>query len=164
MATAMWSSVVGVATGTTFTTSEPPLDERWLVKTLGVETLEAYKNTAISTMDNAYAPYSEYKVGVMIICKDGLVYVGANVENAIGSETIHAEASAIAMAAMSGARKFEYVFIASSTGTSPCGSCRQKLSEFGNPIVVGVTSAGSITFVSALEKLLPHPPNRRVKE
>ena len=89
-------------------------------------------NKAKETMNNAYAPYSHFKVGAAILTEEGLVYTGCNVENASYGATICAERTAAVKAVSEGYIKFSKVAIVSSEGTYtyPCGVCRQFLSEF----------------------------------
>lgn len=89
-------------------------------------------NKAKETMNNAYAPYSHFKVGAAILTVDGLVYTGCNVENASYGATICAERTAAVKAVSEGYIRFSKVAIVSSEGTYtyPCGVCRQFLSEF----------------------------------
>jgi cytidine deaminase len=89
-------------------------------------------NKAKETMNNAYAPYSHFKVGAAILTEEGLVYTGCNVENASYGATICAERTAAVKAVSEGHIKFSKVAIVSSEGTYtyPCGVCRQFLSEF----------------------------------
>ena len=89
-------------------------------------------NKAKETMNNAYAPYSHFKVGAAILTEEGLVYTGCNVENASYGATICAERTAAVKAVSEGYIKFSKVAIVSSEGTYtyPCGLCRQFLSEF----------------------------------
>ena len=89
-------------------------------------------NKAKETMNNAYAPYSHFKVGAAILTEEGLVYTGCNVENASYGATICAERTAAVKAVSEGYIKISKVAIVSSEGTYtyPCGVCRQFLSEF----------------------------------
>ena len=89
-------------------------------------------NKAKETMNNAYAPYSHFKVGAAILTEEGLVYTGCNVENASYGATICAERTAAVKAVSEGYIKFSKIAIVSSEGTYtyPCGVCRQFLSEF----------------------------------
>ncbi|MFB6301696.1 MAG: cytidine deaminase [Haloferacaceae archaeon] len=81
---------------------------------------------------NAYAPYSEYPVGAALLAADGTVYVGCNVENADYSDSLHAERVALGSAVADGRREFDRIAVASAArdGVTPCGACRQVLSEF----------------------------------
>ena len=97
------------------------------------ETLIAY---AAEAMGRAYAPYSHYQVGAALLCADGAVYQGCNVENAAFSPTICAERTAFAKAVSEGQR--EFVAMAVCGGKDgvisgifpPCGVCRQVMREF----------------------------------
>ena len=87
--------------------------------------------TAKEAMNNAYAPYSKFKVGAAILTDAG-VFTGCNVENASYGATICAERTAAVKAVSEGVVKFNKIAIVSSEGryTYPCGMCRQFLSEF----------------------------------
>jgi cytidine deaminase len=91
---------------------------------------------AIEARENAYAPYSNYKVGAALLAKSGQVYTGCNVENAVYPLTICAERVAVVKAVSEGERFFIAIAVASENGGSPCGSCRQVLREFGERTVV----------------------------
>ncbi len=113
---------------------------------------------AAQVRENAYAPYSNFTVGVAIRSMSGQVYLGVNVENAAYPEGTRAEAGAIAALIAGGdARIAEVAVIADSpTPVSPCGGCRQKLAEFGegNVPVTLATSRGSLR-ESTIAALLP---------
>ena len=87
--------------------------------------------------ENAYSPYSRFCVGAALLCNDGSVYTGCNIENASFSATICAERVAVSKAVSEGKREFSAIAIAGAEkgGTLskpcyPCGVCRQVLSEF----------------------------------
>lgn len=90
-------------------------------------------DAARAVRENAYAPYSHFKVGAALRTTSGAVFVGCNVENVAYPEGTCAEAGAIAAMVASGETEFtEAVVIADSPHpVSPCGGCRQKLAEFG---------------------------------
>lgn len=107
--------------------------------------------------EQAYSPYSHYRVGAAILTKDGRIFVGCNVENAAYGDTICAERSAVCNAVANGCRPgdFEAIAIASSgENFSPCGSCRQVLQEFGSSINVIFEFDGEINSMPLLD-LLP---------
>lgn len=83
----------------------------------------------------AYAPYSHFQVGAALLCKDGTIYTGCNVENAAYSPSNCAERTALFKAVSEGKRDFEAVAIAGKGQEylSPCGVCRQVLMEFCDP-------------------------------
>lgn len=87
---------------------------------------------AKEVMNNAYAPYSNFKVGAAILTESGDVYTGCNIENASYGATICAERTAAVKAVSEGHRRFLNIAIVSMEGTYtyPCGMCRQFLSEF----------------------------------
>lgn len=83
---------------------------------------------------NAYAPYSRFRVGAVVVDEDGNHYAGANVENSAYGSTICAEGSAISRAVSAGARRITTVAVScpdSDEPGYPCGNCRQLMVEFG---------------------------------
>jgi len=86
----------------------------------------------------AYCPYSKFKVGAALLCTDGTVYTGVNVENASYGLTVCAERVAIATAVTQGHHSFKAVAVCcdTETFTAPCGACRQVIVEFGTEIEV----------------------------
>ena len=87
---------------------------------------------ARETLEAAYVPYSEYRVGAALRTDDGSVYTGCNVENANYSNSLHAEEVAVGAAVSDGHRTFERLAVTSAAGdgVTPCGMCRQTLAEF----------------------------------
>ena len=86
---------------------------------------------ARKALENAYAPYSDFKVGAAVLTADGTVFTGVNVENATYGATICAERTAFVKAASEGVRDFSKIAVASSGGAAwPCGICRQFMYEF----------------------------------
>jgi len=89
---------------------------------------------ACAMLENSYSPYSGCKVGAALLCEDGSVVTGVNVENASYGATICAERSAVFAAVSQGKRKFVKIAIAGSSWVAwPCGMCRQVLAEFTSP-------------------------------
>ncbi len=92
------------------------------------------KEKLIELLENAYAPYSNYKVAAIVVTKDNKTFGGVNVENASYGATICAERSAILSAISAGYRKGDfkelYVMVASDTLAFPCNICRQVIVEF----------------------------------
>jgi cytidine deaminase len=83
---------------------------------------------------NSYSPYSNYPVGAALLCADGSIYTGCNVENASYPAGNCAERTAVFKAVSEGKRKFKAIaIVGGKTLTSPCGVCRQVLREFVNP-------------------------------
>lgn len=93
-------------------------------------------NKAIEAMQSSYAPYSNYNVGAVLLCKNGNVYKGCNIENASYSATNCAERTALFSAVSNGERDFKAICIVGGKNGKitdyafPCGVCRQALSEF----------------------------------
>jgi cytidine deaminase len=111
---------------------------------------------ARQAQSQAYAPYSDFRVGAAIEATDGRVFTGCNVENASYGLTICAERAALFAAVSAGARRFRRAVVVSNVDppAAPCGACRQVLSEFepGLPIeAVGTGEAVRWT----LSELLP---------
>jgi cytidine deaminase len=105
--------------------------------------------------ENAYAPYSDFKVGAALLGSDGGVFTGCNVENISYGLTNCAERVAIGAAVAAGVRAFEKVAVVADTSApiSPCGACRQVLAEFGVKTVILANRTESVVF--SLEELLP---------
>ncbi|RYD20164.1 MAG: cytidine deaminase [Verrucomicrobiaceae bacterium] len=103
----------------------------------------------------AYAPYSNFRVGAVVLAEDGRVFSGCNVENLSYGLTQCAERVAIGAAVVAGVRQFREMVVVADTGTpiSPCGACRQVLAEFGVPLVVLANRTERLEF--RLEDLLP---------
>lgn len=97
---------------------------------------------ATAIRDNAYAPYSGYRVGAAARAKSGRVYVGVNVENAAYPLGTCAEAGALAAMVAGGDLQLAEIAIVAEGGAlvTPCGGCRQRIFEFGGPLA-GVWSA-----------------------
>ena len=90
---------------------------------------------AIKALENSYSPYSNCRVGAALLCENGRVYIGCNIENAAFSPTICAERTAFAKAVSEGERKFSAIAVAGIkngvlTAFSPCGVCLHVMAEF----------------------------------
>ena len=118
---------------------------------------------AREAMTHAYAPYSGYWVGAALLCADGTVYQGCNIENASFTPTVCAERSAVFKAVYDGRRDFTAIAVCGGkngviTGAfPPCGVCRQVLREFcRDDFTVYLAGAdGSFTALT-LAELLPY--------
>jgi cytidine deaminase len=116
------------------------------------------KDAARMVRENAYAPYSDFKVGAALRADDGKVYVGCNVENVAYPEGTCAEAGAIAAMIASGAHRIveAYVIADSPNPVPPCGGCRQKLSEFAaRDVLVTLATTEGAEFRTTVGDLLP---------
>jgi cytidine deaminase len=108
--------------------------------------------------ENAYAPYSRFKVGAAILTGTGKVFAGVNVENASYGLTICAERAAIFAAVAAGETEVVSVAIATDgpEPTLPCGACRQVLSEFGESMQVIASTVDGEVQQFDLKELLPN--------
>ena len=117
---------------------------------------------AKEAMQRAYVPYSGYQVGAALLCSDGSVYQGCNIENAAYSPTNCAERTAFFKAVYDGHRAFEAIAVCGGkdgviTGVfPPCGVCRQVMREFcGDDFKVYLVNAQGFEALT-LADLLPH--------
>lgn len=105
---------------------------------------------------NAYAPYSNYKVGAAILAKSGKIYTGANFENAAFGAGTCAERVALGAALAAGEREFTAVAcVGAEESITPCGICRQALAEFGEMTVICAGADDDGLRVYKLSELLP---------
>lgn len=116
---------------------------------------------AETAQKNAYAPYSNFKVGAAIRTLDGKIFSGCNVENASYGLTICAERTAICTAISLGYRSFEQMVIVanSSPPCPPCGACRQFLYEFAPELKIWVMNLTGEMKSFSLKDLLPEAFN-----
>ncbi|MBQ7340978.1 MAG: cytidine deaminase [Oscillospiraceae bacterium] len=125
-------------------------------------TSEQLMKLAKDAMTHAYAPYSGYQVGAALLCKDGSVYQGCNLENAAFSPTVCAERTAFFKALYDGHREFSAIAICGgkdgiiSKASPPCGVCRQVMAEFCKEdfLIYLTDETGEIT-THSLSQLLP---------
>ena len=104
----------------------------------------------------AYAPYSSYRVGAALLSASGKIYDGVNIENAAYPTGICAERVAVFKAISEGEREFIAIAVVTDNGGSPCGSCRQVISEFGlDTVVVIANAAGEVVQETSINELLP---------
>lgn len=125
-------------------------------------TNEALIKEAADAMKNAYAPYSNFKVGAALLTKNGEVFKGCNVENASYGLSNCAERTAVFKAISEGVKAFEKIAIVGGRDgmieniCPPCGSCRQVLSEFcGKDFEIILSDDGKKASVFKLSELLP---------
>ncbi|MDO4500894.1 MAG: cytidine deaminase [Erysipelotrichaceae bacterium] len=115
---------------------------------------------AFEAMKNAYAPYSHYYVGAAVLTKDGEYTPGANIENASYGATNCGERTAIFAAYAKGYRKDDIEALAIVTSGdrigTPCGICRQVLSELLNKDTPIILSNGKDEMITNIEELLPY--------
>lgn len=121
---------------------------------------ERLVDAARRARENAYAPYSEYRVGAAIATEDGSIFSGCNVENASFGATICAERAAIVrMVASGGSTPVACAVVVGGSGVAaPCGICRQVLAEFAKDmpiLLVADGQEGEIREETTLAELLP---------
>ncbi|QXD24465.1 cytidine deaminase [Opitutia bacterium ISCC 51] len=117
---------------------------------------EALLSAAASAATHAYSPYSKFCVGAAVETASGRVFTGCNVENASYGLTICAERVAIFNAISQGDSKVVAVAVSSGGAASPCGACRQVLSEFGPEMQVILGDRdGRFSEQLSLKELLP---------
>jgi cytidine deaminase len=99
-------------------------------------------NIAIEAKKYSYSPYSKFKVGSALLCKNGKVFTGANVENSSYSMTICAERTAIFKAVSEGEKDFDTIVVAADSEelTPPCGACLQVIYEFNSRMKIILTN------------------------
>ena len=112
---------------------------------------------AFEAKETAYAPYSHFKVGAALLCSDGSVYKGCNVENISYSATICAERVAFTSAIADGKKDFVAIVVTGGEDFCyPCGICRQFMAEFvGEDFEIIVAKSENETKVYKMKELLP---------
>lgn len=111
---------------------------------------------AIKARENSYSPYSHFAVGAALLCEDGTIYEGCNIENASYGLTNCAERTAIFKAVSEGHVTFKALAVVADTEgpCAPCGACRQVMAEFKIPLLIMGNLMGNIKIVT-IEELLP---------
>lgn len=128
------------------------------MKHINQETSIRLLELARKASDNAYAPYSKFKVGAALITEGGSFFTGCNVENASYGLTLCAERNAIASMVNNGHNKFIAIAVHAKQTTEcyPCGACRQWLYEFGRGADVIVENVDAAPMFTSVDNLLPH--------
>ena len=118
--------------------------------------IQKLMDCAIKARENAYSPYSHFAVGAALLCEDGTLYEGCNIENASYGLTNCAERTAIFKAVSEGHIKFKALAVVADTEgpCAPCGACRQVISEFDIPQIILANLKGNYKVIS-LDELLP---------
>lgn len=117
---------------------------------------ESLVQHSLQARQRAYAPYSHYLVGAAVLCADGSVVYGCNVENAAYPSTICAERVALTSAVAQGKRDFTAIAVATRDGGTPCGGCRQVMAELGLGMDVYITDEHGNYWKTTVRDLLPH--------
>ena len=113
---------------------------------------------AFAMHEYAYVPYSNFPVGAALLCADGTVFTGCNVENAAYGSTICAERTALLKAVSEGHRDDWEAIAIAGKGTDycwPCGSCRQMLYEFAPDLKILAARGDGSFRTASLAELLP---------
>lgn len=112
---------------------------------------------AIKAKENAYVPYSKFKVGAALLTEDGKIYSGCNIENAAYTPSVCAERTAIFKAVSEGAKEIKAIAIVAGSNMSyPCGVCRQVIREFGENAIIIVATSEEEYKEYTLNDLLPY--------
>ena len=125
---------------------------------------QALAQRAREARQAAYCPYSHFAVGAALLCADGSVYAGCNIENAGLTATNCAERTALFKAVSEGVTRFSAIAIVGSLQgkrnelpTGPCGVCRQALFEFGGPDLIVLMAKSEDDYIeTTLGALLPY--------
>jgi cytidine deaminase len=121
--------------------------------------VDALLAAALAARENAFAPFSKFKVGAAVEDESGSIHTGCNVENATYGLTVCAERVAIVKAISEGARQFKRVAVAADTEAlaPPCGACRQILWEFCGDVEIVLVNLRGKTESYRLKELFPKP-------
>ncbi len=117
---------------------------------------------ALEARENAYAPYSNFKVGAALLTPKGKIFTGCNVENATYGLTVCAERVALWKAISEGEREFSQIAVVSESDrpASPCGACRQLLWEFCGDIEILLANTKGLRESRRVGELFPRPFDR----
>jgi cytidine deaminase len=118
---------------------------------------------ALRARDNAYAPFSRFKVGAALLTSGGNLYTGCNIENATYGLTVCAERVALWKALSEGERAFTRIAVASDGDppAAPCGACRQLLWEFCGDVEIILGNPSGVKELQRLSELVPRPFDQR---
>jgi cytidine deaminase len=119
--------------------------------------IESLVAVARAARANAYAPYSNYPVGAAVLTQSGKIFSGCNIENAAYPSGLCAERVAIFKAVSEGEREIVAVVVVTGNGASPCGACRQVISEFAedDAVIVLAPARGKQRKKFSMKQILP---------
>ena len=135
-------------------------------KTLTKQQVSELVDAAQAARENSYSPYSKFKVGAAVLTQEGKIFTGTNIENSSYGLTVCAERNAIFAAVCAGYRHFRALAligrkIKGQAFVSPCGACRQVMSEFmtpDTPIYLAALDGKKRTVsMKPLKALMPFP-------
>ncbi|MEA3392027.1 MAG: cytidine deaminase [Candidatus Marinimicrobia bacterium] len=113
-------------------------------------------NAAMKIRENAYAPYSNFQVAAALLCADGEIITGINMESSSYGLSVCAERNTIATAVAKGKKDFIAMAVVSRNGVTPCGACRQVIFDIcGNIDIILGDEKGSIQDTITMKVLLP---------
>jgi len=111
---------------------------------------------AVEVRKNAYAPYSNFKVAAALLCADGEIITGINMESSSYGLSVCAERNTIATAVAKGKKDFIAMAVISRNGVTPCGACRQVIFDIcGDIDIILGDEKGSIQDTTTMKVLLP---------
>ena len=119
---------------------------------------QALVDRAFAMLERSYVPYSHFPVGAALLCADGTVFTGCNVENAAYPAGVCAERNAVSHAVAEGHRRFRRIVIAGRGADfcTPCGMCRQVMREFAPDLEIVCLNGAGEERDFTLGELLPH--------
>lgn len=115
----------------------------------------ALVDAALEARAHAYAPYSGFAVGAAVRTAQGAIYTGCNIENASSGMTVCAERVAVWKAVSVGDPTLTALAVVTEPGATPCGACRQVLSEFAADLPILVADTAGHAWLTNLATLLP---------
>lgn len=111
---------------------------------------------ALDARENAYAPYSKFKVGAAVLSSNGNFYTGCNVENIAFPESVCAETGAISQMVAGGDKLIKEILIIADADISPCGGCLQRIKEFSDEnTLVHMANLNGIHKTLRIKEMLP---------
>ncbi|MBN2781144.1 MAG: cytidine deaminase [Candidatus Marinimicrobia bacterium] len=111
---------------------------------------------AMNVRGEAWAPYSQFRVGAALLTADGEIITGVNMESSSYGLSVCAERNTIACAVAKGKREFTAMAVVSRGGVTPCGACRQVIYDLcGNIDIVLADETGAIKDTTTTQELLP---------
>ena len=114
-------------------------------------------SAALKARELAYAPYSHFPVGAAVRTRTGRIFSGCNIENASSGLTVCAERVAIWKAVSEGERALVALAVVTEPGATPCGACRQVMSEFESDLPVLIADTVGHAWLTSLGDLMPLP-------
>lgn len=108
---------------------------------------------------NAYAPYSKFHVGAAVLTDDDTIIPGVNIESISFGLTCCAERAALFSAVSQGFKKFKALAVITDDGSTPCGACRQVISELCGDIPIIIAKSPTDYYIQSSKELLPNAFN-----